>query len=494
MINFSDFCYSELTKSTDYTVTLQGQNVPVCTCRISAYPFNRWWPGHQRQIEQSEVVSFVNIIADEAVTLSVTPHTRTDLSVARVRPRSKNIALQQSGDTLSFTITQSGGYVLEMGDYHGLLYIFVAPPVARPENVTHYFGKGVHFTDKLVLHSGDTVYLDKDAYVYGCIFAKGQENIRLCGNGILDDSNEKRKQQDYMDDSPNGNLKFIDCKNVEIEGIGITNSAIWCVNVFRCTDVHIKDLHVFGQWRYNTDGIDVVNSKRIHIENSFVHSFDDTIVLKGLDNYDTQNNEDMLIENCTLWCDWGKTMEIGLETAAPLYHNITFRNCDVLRGGDTVCDIQNGDYAIVQNITFENINMELDSAYTQSLVQQSDDHVYDKQGTVDIPRIFSITNYRFREYYSFLDLGETRPAYPDGDPRLASVKNVLLKNVNVIASDDLVERFGKDCTRIRIKNTIPTTEYSDITVDGISLNGRPLGKDEVTLIFDGVSPELLEYK
>ena len=123
---------------------------------ISAYPFNRWWPGHQRQIEQSEEASFINIIADEDVTLNVTPLKRTDLSVARVRPRSKGISLTATGDNLTFTLSQSGGYVLEMGDYHGLLYIFVTPPVEKPENVTHYFGKGIHRVGKIVLGSGDS--------------------------------------------------------------------------------------------------------------------------------------------------------------------------------------------------------------------------------------------------------------------------------------------------------------------------------------------------
>ena len=38
--------------SKDYRVYLNGEEVPVYTCRISAYPFNTWWPGHQRDLRK----------------------------------------------------------------------------------------------------------------------------------------------------------------------------------------------------------------------------------------------------------------------------------------------------------------------------------------------------------------------------------------------------------------------------------------------------------
>lgn len=130
---------------------------------------------------------------------------------------------------------------------------------------------------KIVLKSGDSVYLDKNALVYGCLFAENAENIHIYGNGIFDDSGEERFCEHCYEPYTNGNVKFYDCKNVKIEGVGFANSAIWCVNLFHCSGVEIDGINVFGQWRYNTDGIDIVNSNGIVIRNSFVHSFDDTI-------------------------------------------------------------------------------------------------------------------------------------------------------------------------------------------------------------------------
>lgn len=57
------------------------------------------------------------------------------------------------------------------------------------------------------------------------------------------------------------------------------------VSLFHCFNVKIEDIKVFRQWRYNADGIDIVNPQNINIENSFIHSFDDTISVKGIDGY-----------------------------------------------------------------------------------------------------------------------------------------------------------------------------------------------------------------
>ena len=57
--------------SNDYSVLVNGEEIPVYTCRISKIPFNRAWPGHQREINQSEIASFVNIISDEKLDIKV---------------------------------------------------------------------------------------------------------------------------------------------------------------------------------------------------------------------------------------------------------------------------------------------------------------------------------------------------------------------------------------------------------------------------------------
>ena len=500
MIDFSTFKQSGVCCpppcSKDFRVFVGTREIPVYTCRISAYPFNRWWPGHQRSIDQSEEVSFINLVTDEAVTLTVESLTKSVNNRVMIKPYSKGVTPEIVDKEISFTLKEHGTYVLEINDYHGLLYVFNNKPVVceDPTAVTHYFGPGVHAPGNVTLQSGESVYVDKDAYVYGNVFAQNAENIRIFGNGIMDDTNEKRSDQHYMSAQPYGNVKLMDCKNARLEGVGFTNSAIWCINVFHCEDVTIDGIKVFGQWRYNTDGVDIVNCNRITLQNSFVHSFDDTVVIKGLDQYGDTSNTHIHVENCVLWCDWGNTCEIGLETSAPEYDDILFRNCDLLRAGGTACDIQNGDYALVHNVTFEDIRIELEAFYTASLIQESDEHVYDRQNTVEIARILKITNYRFRDWYSFLELPETRPTYPEGDKRYAGVTDVTVKDITVYCDPTLLEQFGKECAKIKIKKHLPSAEYSNFTLENVTMNGRRLTKEDMSLQIIDVDESVLTVK
>ena len=397
--------------------------------------------------------------------------------------------VERKGERLVFTLRENGGYVLELDDYHGLLYIFNNKPVLckDPSSVTHYFGAGVHHPGKIVLQSGESVFVDKDALVYGCIFADGAENIRVFGNGVLDDSLEERECAECYEPYTNGNLKLYNCKQVKIEGVGFTNSAVWCINLFHCEDVSIDGVRVFGQWRYNTDGIDIVNSERVTVRNSFVHSFDDSITVKGIDKYSEYNCRDMLFENCVLWCDWGMTCEIGLETSCRDYSNITFRNIDILRAAACACDVANGDCAYVHDVTFEDIRIEMENFYTPSQYQKSDDMEYSLFDKIEIPLIFKVSNNRFRDAYVNLISGLSSP-YPRniGESNFASANNIVARNINVYCDAKILEEKSvNEVLKVTFRNVVEGTEYGDITISDLTLNGKAVSSDDLTLTVIG---------
>ena len=72
--------------------------------------------------------------------------------------------------------------------------------------------------------------------------------------------------------------------------------------------------------------------------------------------------EDVIVERCTIWNDWGRALEIGAETRAKAIRNVTFRDCDILAVHDVALDVQNCDQAEVHDIRFENIRVECDAA------------------------------------------------------------------------------------------------------------------------------------
>lgn len=373
--------------STAFTVLAGGQPVPVHEAYVSAYPFNRRWPGHQRGQEQREPAWFAAFAADGPVEMLVTPE--KPFAGAVVRPLSKGVSPRREGGSLSFTLPGPGGYTLELDGFHHVLHIFVDPPerydVDRDHPDTLYFGPGVHEAGILTLRSGQTVYIDAGAVVYGCIHARDARNIRILGRGILDNSHNKEEILFSVDlgsgDTDVGNsrrehtIHLINVQGAVIDGLIIRDSLVYNVAAFGCEDIRVENIKTIGDWRYNSDGIDFHNCSRCVVRGCFVRTFDDGICVKGHDGY-PQVCEDILVEGCVLWCDWGRALEIGAETRAERMHSILFRDCDIIRTTHVAMDVQNVDYGEVYNVCFEDIRVEVDPVCQTPQIQHTDEDVF----------------------------------------------------------------------------------------------------------------------
>ena len=155
------------------------------------------------------------------------------------------------------------------------------------------------------------------------------------------------------------------------------------------------------------------------------------------------------------------------------------------------CDIQNGDRALVRDVVFENVSLELESAYTPEVIQRSEEQCYDRTGETAIACLLSINNPRFREKYAHLGI-EAGDTSEYGMPYYAGVKNVALRNVRVYADDAILAQFGTKCVRIAVQNGIPTTVFEAITVENVSLGGSVLTEADVSVICEGCKPNALQ--
>lgn len=364
----------------------------VIACRVSAIPYNVWWQGRQRPETQSEEASFVSFEFTAPVQVRVIAE--KIFKSALVRPLSAGIRVESSGQEICFTVNCPGQYVLETDDDHNALHIFANPPRDFSEygSPALFFGAGVHRVGKIVLKSGDRVYLDKDAVVYGSFYAKDASDIRIYGYGILDGGWEERKSMHCYEDYTNGCVKFYGCSDISVEGVVLRNSAIWVVNLFDCEDIALQNVKIVGHYRYNTDGVDIVNSRRVRIENCFIRSFDDAITLKGILQYKEKCVEDILVENTVCWCGWGRTLEIGLETVAPAYRRICFRNCDLIHNSAAALDIQAGDYAEISDLTFEDIRVEYQPYTLPEIIDNPPGKPYSGYGKRHVPLLFNAEN------------------------------------------------------------------------------------------------------
>jgi hypothetical protein len=465
-------------ESADYKVRLNGQSASVYTCRVSAMPLNREWAGSQRDIRQSELASMIGFSADGAVNVEV--ECAREFKSAVVRPLSKNIAVAVKGGVVSFALEKPGQYVLELDGSHFALHIFYNRPdgFTGKDDATYYFGPGIHFPGLIRLKSGESVYIDESAVVNGSVFAENAEDIRIFGYGVLDGGYESRIYGHCYDDYTKGNLKFYGCKNVSVNGVVLRDSAIWALNLFGCDGVNIDNVKIVGQWRYNTDGIDIVNSQNVLVKNSFIRAFDDVITLKGIDKYKHTDVKNIRVTDCVLWCGWGRTLEIGFETACREYSGITFENSDLIHN-DLVClDIQNGDYAFVHDVIFRNLRVEYQKD-TLAAVYQTDDSVWIDKNAFAVPYLITVINRRFREPQT----GHLFPLagdYGKDVKNAASVRGVLYKDIFVFSDDPAFK------PPILVSQRVDGAAFADITIDGLYVNGKRL-KDisETAAIIDG---------
>ncbi|MBR4369663.1 MAG: hypothetical protein IKS92_01335, partial [Victivallales bacterium] len=88
----------------DYVVKINGQPVPLNFARVSKEPYNRRWPGHQRQLDQSEEAAFVSLAADEPLTIEVASLRHKPLARAVVRPLSLGVKPEMRDGVAHFTI------------------------------------------------------------------------------------------------------------------------------------------------------------------------------------------------------------------------------------------------------------------------------------------------------------------------------------------------------------------------------------------------------
>lgn len=417
-----------------FTCTLNGKPAAIHAARVSKYPYNRVWPGAQRPLDQTELSGFLSVESDEPIEVCL--EVDRDFDEVVIRPLSKNVRPVWSGRMVEFTVTEPGSYVVELDDQHENFTLFVNPVrdfgVSPEEEKVLYFGPGVHHPGNIEVTSGQTVYIDAEAVVYGTISAYEAHDVSILGYGVLDGSEEKRthpgcypwigracsgnfpeteenalfKQQlltdemlqlpmreirRLMDDEglARGTLQFWHGEHIRVEGVVLRDSAVFVGRFANVDRLLINNAKSIGMWRYNSDGFDLLNSRNVVIENCFLRQFDDCIVVKGVEGFHAWNNENIVVRGCVVWCDWGAALELGAETVAPEYKNILFEDCDLIRGGEYM-RIHHHNCAEIHHIVYRNIRCEFSKHHHSGVYQHSDELPYTDPKPVTYGRLIAL--------------------------------------------------------------------------------------------------------
>ena len=283
-------------------------------------------------------------------------------------------------------------------------------------------GKGVFKTGPLELFSNTKLILEEGAVVsfipepgryspvqtrwegvecYGmhpCVFASGQTNISIEGQGILDGGGEtwwgifrekEKKGQnkpetpqelalanlnDGYEKQPGGGggrgmqflrpplVQFFNCKNINLRGITLRNSPFWTLHPVFSSGITISGVSINNPHDApNTDGIDIDSCEDVLIENCHVSVGDDGIAIKSGSGGDGikagKPSKRIKIRGCTVEDGHGGIV-IGSETAAGIF-DLFAEDC-IFKGTDRGIRIKTrrGRGGRIENLEFKNLIME----------------------------------------------------------------------------------------------------------------------------------------
>ena len=156
-------------------------------------------------------------------------------------------------------------------------------------------------------------------------------------------------------------IRFMESKNVLIEGIHIMGSSMWTVHILYSQIVRIRDLTIETFPGANTDGMDIDSSQDVMISNCYLDTGDDGICLKSGKDADglrvARPTANVTITNCTVHRAHGAVV-LGSETSGG-FHNIVASNivCQGTQKGVRIKSTR-GRGALIENVRFDHWTMD----------------------------------------------------------------------------------------------------------------------------------------
>ncbi len=355
----------ELSKK--FQVEVEGTQVPVYTTKI---PPLTSIPRLTQSRSEPGLASVASFDMNESITVAVNYPEAVDS--AKILPTSYGIIPQIEGNKVTFKLDEPGHLTIEVnGEWHESLHILANPfekDVPNPDdpNIV-YFGPGLHDVTNVKVGDNTTVYIAGGAYLRckmnddeqevtlrgrkrnpPTFFLEGK-NITLRGRGIIDQAAVPRSKRRYT-------IFAQHSKNLRIEGVTIFDPSHWTIPIQSTDSVHVDNIKIFG-WRGNSDGVDISNTRDVLVENCFMRTFDDAVVIKSFEGRGEVKN--IHTRKCVVWNELAHSLSIGAEIRENV-SNVLFEDCDVIHdvGRETALRVYHCDDAVISDVTFDNIRVE----------------------------------------------------------------------------------------------------------------------------------------
>lgn len=269
---------------------------------------------------------------------------------------------------------------------------------------------------------------------------------------VWDMRQEYRKRIRFAHKSKYGFLvHFQNCEQVRVSNLILENSAFWTLNINMCSDVKVTHT-VINNNRHvaNSDGIDISGSSNVTVENCFVSTGDDGIVIKNSHDIACEKSmNNIYVGNCEV-ISCTNSFKIGTETSLDI-SDVTVENCkfyltDIFPAGASGISLESCDGATVSNINIRNID--IDSMACPVFIRLNNrnrNHLPELDGKGELKNI-NISDINA--------LNSEIPVMIMGIPS-QKIDNVSLKNINIKYAD------GKDYRDFRFMVPEQEKEYPE---------------------------------
>ena len=219
------------------------------------------------------------------------------------------------------------------------------------------------------------------------IYALGQQNIAVTGEGLLDGQADATHWLDWKNENRRGELvkmaeanvpveqrrfgaggklrpdfiEFNRCANVLVEGVKIRRSPMWEIHPLLCTNVTVRGVNIFSHGA-NNDGCDPESCRDVLIEKCLFDTGDDCIAIKSGRNNDGRRvgvpSVNLIIRDCTMR-DGHAGVAIGSEISGSC-SNVYVENCE-MSSPNLICALRLKDNAarggILQGIFMRHVQV-----------------------------------------------------------------------------------------------------------------------------------------
>jgi len=393
--------YPGETQGTEVSVTVDGTPVFVHTHNGGA---------------SGPVINYVHFSFTGSSQIRVTASTM----VNDVRPKTLAIPSTKSGNTLTFTIDRPFNYVVLRKDdlppnwYYEkqiLLCIFAEAPMTNVPALTdpdvHTIKSyGVDSTGATVetqkindaissisTAGGGTLFFTKGIYTTGTVNMKSNVQVWVATGALIRASTSTADFPAvtsasrwgnhaffYWDHTVNARLRghgnldmravktgdprhqmFAVCRNTVVEGVQITNSAVWTIHPTDCDTMTFRNVHVLNQEPCcYVDQFDIDACRDVLIENCFSYGGDDATCIKSV-TATPKIFRNFTVRNSTFWSTTSNGLRAGggaTENNWTSCTNILYDNVHVLHAGEYGFVFMLGQTGLTRDILFRNCSTE----------------------------------------------------------------------------------------------------------------------------------------